>query len=137
MLAGMKSIWGTIKNKFKAKPVDTEEFVERKAAERRAKDGTSSSAAGRAGTSTSTASAGSAGAGSQRQLQQNVGAHTAEEDELLDQISSNLSRIGEIGHAMGAELNKQDKMLDGLSAATDTVAVKVKENTKEARRIAR
>ncbi len=145
MLRGMKSIFGAIKNKVGKKPKDAEEVVEERAKEREKKAGTGAVAGAGAGAGAGTgagapasgAVAGGKGQQQQRQMGPPQSTASAEEDALLDAISANVSRIGAIGQAMGSELDRQDKMLDNLSSSVDRANVKVKDNAKKARQMAK
>lgn len=151
ILRGMKSIVGSVRNKFSKKPKDAQEAVADKAAARAGKSGGGSSSSGGSGGSggarSSAGGAGGAGgagvsgsgsasvsAGGGAKLQTTG---RTEEDELLEAISANVSRLGVIGQEMGAELGTQDKMLDELHASVTRADSKVKENAKLARKLAR
>ena len=57
------------------------------------------------------------------------------EDELLAQISNNVSRIGAVSREMTTELRKQDKQLDELNKSVDRVTEKVVQNSKAAKKL--
>jgi hypothetical protein len=57
------------------------------------------------------------------------------EDELLAQISTNVSRIGAVSREMTSELKKQDKQLDELNKSVDKVTEKVVQNSKAAKKL--
>jgi methyl-accepting chemotaxis protein len=57
------------------------------------------------------------------------------EDELLAQISNNVSRIGAVSREMTTELRKQDKQLDELNKSVDKVTEKVVQNSKAAKKL--
>jgi len=57
------------------------------------------------------------------------------EDELLAQISNNVSRIGAVSREMTNELKKQDKQLDELNKSVDKVTEKVVQNAKAAKKL--
>lgn len=142
MLGGMRSIWGAFKNMFVAKPKDVDAVVAERAAARAAarspgKEGggggkkgaaVGEGSGGSGGKSSSSSSSGSDAGGS------SVTQVKSEEDELLEQISANVTRLGEMGRGIGAEVSRQDKQVDDLGKSIDKAGIGIKKNTKEANR---
>ncbi len=134
MLRGIQSVWGSIKNKFSKKPEDAEEVAQRKAFERQTGSSTPSKSSSSSSASQSSSSSSSSSSTSSVQRPGMSTASTEEED-LLQAISANVSRIGQIGQAMSSELDKQDKQLDTLTASVDKAGSKVQANAKKARQL--
>ncbi len=146
MLGGMRSIWGAFKNMFVAKPKDVDAVVAERAAARAAgrspgkeekggKKGGGGEGGGGAGSkSGSSGGGGSSGSGASSDSGNSVTQVKSEEDELLEQISANVTRLGEMGRGIGAEVSRQDKQVDDLGKSIDKAGISIKKNTREANR---
>jgi len=144
ILSGMKSIGGAVYNHlFAHKPALPKDVIAKREAERAAKreaGGSSSSAAAvgaaalaaaAAASSTTTSSAAGGSAGVSASTASTSGskardAAMAEEDALLAMISTNLTETKHIASTMGAELDRQDGMLDDLTTSVDRTGAKLK-----------
>lgn len=163
ILKGMKSMFGSIKNKFSKKPETPKQVIDKreveraekmeatdaalasKAAERDAKAAaraavgtTPTAAAGGAGGPAVVGGAGKGGKVTDASLVKDpkLAAQMAEEDELLEQISRGLDGIKAVGHAMNDELIRQDGIIGELGTSMDRAGVKVDKVREAADKIA-
>jgi hypothetical protein len=152
LLTGIRSVFGSIRNKFSRQPKDPKAAADAAASVRAARRAQAAQAAGRpapdptsfaTGRGSATvgvgAAAGADRAGSPAVLAvsgQLAAAH-ADEDALLAVISANVDRIGHMGREMGAELGRQDRQLDELVGAVHTADAQLAANAKLARKLAK
>lgn len=141
ILKGMGSIWGALSNKFSKKPATPKEAVVAKDAERAAAAAAGGGASPAAGAAGGKGGAGSQQKGGQQQQQsassKSSSAPLSEDELLLQQISASMGSVKNIALAMGSELEKQDKMLDGLSSSIDRVDGKLGKATSTATKLAK
>lgn len=160
ILKGMKSMFGSIKNKFSKNPETPKQVIDKREAERaskmeatdatlaskaaerdaksaaRAAIGTTPSAGGAGGP----AVVGGAGAGKVTDASlvkdPRLAKQMSEEDELLEQISRGLDGIKAVGEAMNDELIRQDGIIGELGTSMDRASGKVDKVRAAADRIA-
>lgn len=148
ILWSMKSVFHTMGSKFKKKPKDPEAAAEEAAAVRAARRAKQAQAAGKPAPDPATLSAPKRGGGGSASAADasasravaapgTIAGMQQEQDQLLEIISGNVDRIGQMGRQMGDELTRQDAMLDDLITGVGKVDIKLKDNAKEARRQAR
>lgn len=162
LLKGMKSMFGSIKNKFSKKPETPKQVIDKREVERAEKmEATDAALAGKAAdrdakaaaraavgtTPTAAGGAGGPAAGGAGKVvgkvtdaslvkDPKVAAQMAEEDELLEQISRGLDGIKAVGHAMTDELVRQDGIIGELGTSMDRAHGKVDKVREAADRIA-
>ena len=145
ILVGMSGLWGAFKNMFKKKPKDVEDVVAEKASARAAKlakekkSPSKSMQSGEGGCEAEDGDASGAARGNKdvKQAMTASAPPRPEEEDLLEQISANVARLGEMGKEIGSELNRQDKQIDDLNTSIEKTGIGLKKNAREASRQAR
>lgn len=135
-LRGMSSIWATMKNKlFRKKPKNAEVVTITKSVERDLEQKQERSEFRRTEKQIRQEQAQE---DAQRRVNQTPSSSSVlnEQDQLLEEISKSVMRLGEISREAGHELDMQAKVLDQIHESSERANVKLKANTKAAKILA-